>query len=821
MKYKILEIAEIVDGFFLGYKNDTGIGHLSIDSRHISFQDQTLFIALKGLRKNGHEFIEDLKIAGVRNFMISDEKYAINPENYNYVIVPDTLEAFQKLAAFHRSRFTYPVIGITGSNGKTIVKEWLAHILNEHYKLVRSPKSFNSQIGVPLSVWQMTEDHDLAIFEAGISQPGEMENLERIIAPTLGIFTYLGEAHDAGFESQIHKLNEKLILFRNCDVLIYCADQAEVDQLIRSKIKSRLRSWSFTGKADINFEQTHSFNNTVSLVASFPDVRFTVDIPFQDQASLTNICHVIVAARELEMQVSEIQEMVIRLSPVVMRLEIKEGINTCLLIDDTYNADFDSLNIALQFLQQQSQKSTHTVILSDLLQSGFSDAELYAKVALLLNKYAIHKIVTIGTGSGAIGPLLSPEIAYRHFSNTKSFLQHYHSSDFSNEAILIKGARVFQFEKIVRAMSRRSHRTVLEVNLSALIHNLNTYAAQLKPGVKIMAMVKASAYGAGSDEIAKLLQYHNVDYLCVAYTDEGIDLRKAGITLPIMVLNPDEYTLELAHKNQLEPEIYSTNILKALISQLPDGHESIGIHLKLDTGMNRLGFTEKNLDELIFLLSQHKEIVIKSIFTHLAASEDPAHDTFTYNQIEKFERMSSKISDGLHVKPLLHVLNSSGISRFKNHQMDMVRLGIGLYGFDANPAMSQKLKNIHTFKASISQIKEVKKDETVGYGRRGVMTRDSVIATISVGYADGFPRILGNGNYQVLINHQKAPTVGNVCMDMTMIDITDIEGVKEGDEVILFGEQLPATEFAKKMGTIPYEVFTGISPRVKRIYFQD
>ena len=579
-------------------------------------------------------------------------------------------------------------------------------------------------------------------------------------------------------------------------------------------------SWSFTEKATINFNQKIKDNN-ITLEANFPDTSFSFEIPFHDKASIMNLCHAIVMAKELEIPINQLKEKILKLSPVVMRLEIKEGINNCLLIDDTYNADFDSLNIALQFLQQQSQKSIHTLILSDLLQTGFPDKELYAKVANLLNRYPLQKVITIGDGSQAIGPILSAKTAYRHFKSTKSFLQHFHSSDFYSEAILVKGARSFQFEKIVHALSRQSHRTVLEVNLSSLLHNLNAYAALLKPGVKIMAMVKASAYGAGSDEIAKLLQYHKVDYLCVAYTDEGVDLRQSGITLPIMVLNPDESTIELAFNNNLEPEIYSLNLLRSLVSQMPQGLDKMGVHLKLDTGMNRLGFSEQNIDELLFLFSQNPQIIIKSIFTHLASSEDIAQDTFTRLQVERFERMATRITESLSIRPLLHILNSSGIGRFKEYQMDMVRLGIGLYGYDANPEMAKSLKNVHTFKATISQIKNVKKGETVGYGRRGLINQDSVIATISAGYADGFPRALGNGNYEILVHNQLAPTVGNVCMDMTMVDVTNIDGIKEGDEVILFGDQLPVTEFAKKNGTIPYEVFTGISPRVKRIYFQD
>ncbi|MBL7830590.1 MAG: bifunctional UDP-N-acetylmuramoyl-tripeptide:D-alanyl-D-alanine ligase/alanine racemase [Saprospiraceae bacterium] len=820
MKYNILEINDAVNGKFLGKQTSYFIENLSIDSRHIIFEEQTLFIAINGLRKNGHDFIEDLKFKGVQNFIISDVNYAKDTDTYNYILVSDTLVALQLLATYHRSKFKIPVIGITGSNGKTIVKEWLTQLLNKDFTIVRSPKSYNSQIGVPLSVWQMNEDHNLAIFEAGISTIGEMKNLKKIISPDIGIFTYLGDAHSAGFENLNEKLEEKLLLFEDSQSLIYCADQAVVDQMVKAKFKGKRISWSFEDNGVVNFKKI--INGTkVALTATFPNVRFEVEVPFQDTASVMNLCHVLVCAHEMGIPLEEIKDGIKNLTAVVMRLEIKEGINNCLLIDDTYNADFDSLNIALQFLQQQSQKPVHTLILSDLLQSGSSDAKLYAQVAHLLNKYKIQKLITIGENSAVLGKHIAESIAYRHFKSTKSFIQHFHSSDFNAEAILIKGARAFQFEKIVHALSRRSHRTVLEVNLSALLHNLNVYAAQLKPGVKIMAMVKASAYGAGSDEIAKLLQYHRVDYLCVAYTDEGVDLRKAGIILPIMVLNPDESTIELALNHKLEPEIYSLGILRSLVSQIPLGADSIGVHLKLDTGMNRLGFSEFDLEDLTDILKHNPQVIIKSIFTHLAASEDPNHDDYTFKQISKFEAMSSRIASVLHYKPLFHVLNSSGIGRFKDYQMNMVRLGIGLYGFDANELVVKLLRNVHTFKATISQIKNVSENETVGYGRKGVVVRNSKIATISVGYADGFSRQLGNGNYHVLINNKKAPTIGNVCMDMSMIDITDIQDVKEGDEVIIFGEQLPVTVMAKQLNTIPYEVFTGISPRVKRVYFQD
>lgn len=823
MLYKIRDIVSVMQGEFFGNHSEAEIEHISLDSRHINFKEFSLFFAICGLRNDGHQFIDQLQSQGVKNFVVSDEKYINHTELCNFILVNDTLVGLQQLVSHHRSLFNIPIVGITGSNGKTIVKEWLFQVLKDDFNIVRSPRSYNSQIGVPLSVWQINPENNLGIFEAGISQKGEMSLLERIIRPNIGIFTYLGDAHDAGFENKHEKLAEKLALFEHCQSLIYCADQTDVDQFIQENYKGKIISWSLNGKGIVNFEILKS-DLSIRIQANFPRECFEVVVPFTDQASLMNICHVIVAAYHFKIAPEKIISRISSLSSIVMRLEIKEGINNCMLIDDTYNADFDSLHIALQFLQQQSKNLKNTLILSDLLQSGILADTLYSKVAKMIVKYNIHKILTIGTESERLGKQvdkLDSNILYRHFKSSKSFLQHFHSSDFNQETILVKGARDFQLEDIVRSLSKRSHKTALYVDLSALIHNLNVYARLLQPNVKIMAMVKASAYGAGSDEVAKLLQYHNVDYLCVAYTDEGVELRKAGIHLPIMVLNSDESTLELACQYKLEPEIYSLGLLEALIKQMTVANGQLGVHIKLDTGMNRLGYRAPDLDELIEKLSKNPQLIVKSIFTHLAASEDRNEDSFTHSQVEKFQDMTNKITTMLGIEPLLHVLNTSGIGRFKQYQLNMVRLGIGLYGYDANKQVDNQLKTVHTFKATVSQVKTIAANETVGYGRRGKTDKAAVIATISAGYADGFQRALGNGNYSVLIKGKKAPTIGSICMDMSMIDVSNIEGVKEGDEVILFGEDLPVTEMSNCLNTIPYEIFTGISQRVKRIYMQE
>ena len=820
MHYSIFEISQIVSGKYVGNEPETRILNLSFDSRQIGFPENTLFIALEGTRKNGHEFIKELLKRGVTNFLISQPDYLEYGDRANFVLVPDTLVALQQIAAFHRSQFTYPVIGITGSNGKTIVKEWLYQLLYDKFNLVKSPRSFNSQLGVPLSVWQMDDEDTLAIFEAGISQKGEMEKLRQIINPDIGIFTYLGDAHNAGFKDLKEKLKEKLSLFKYTKTLIYCADQDIVADGVANHYKGETLGWSFMNKGNLAIDL--KLNGLESQIkGKYKKTKFVFKVPFTDYAALTNITHCIVTALFLGVTPEELTQLLDEITSINMRLQVKEGINDCMIVDDSYNADLDSLKIALQFLDQQGQKSLKTVIISDLLQSGIKAEQLYKKVGGLLTSFKIDKVISVGNESALLKDWLPDKTAYRHFKTTRSFVQHCDSSDFQHEAILVKGARPFAFESIVQVLSKRSHRTVLEVNLSGLVHNLNVYASLLSEGVKMMVMVKASAYGAGSDEVAKLLQYHKVDYLCVAYPDEGADLRKAGIKLPIMVLNPDEESISTMVSNNLEPEIYSLSILDAIIAYFPTGSNGIGIHIKLDTGMNRLGFTEETLDDLIERLEENPMIRVMSIFTHLSASENPIHDEFTHTQYKRFKKYSDRICSVLDYKPLLHVLNTSGISRFKEYQLDMVRPGIGLYGYDANPKVNTQLKNIHTLKALISQIRVVPANETIGYGRGGRLTKKTRIATISIGYADGFQRKLGNGNYSVLVQGKEAKTIGNVCMDMTMLDINHIPEAKEGDEVIIFGDQLPVTKMAQALGTIPYEIFTGIANRVKRVYFQE
>jgi len=794
---------------------------LSYDSRHITDPANTLFVALKGERLNGSQFVAEAYEKGVRLFLVQNpfQDYQDFLEA-SFLLVPDSLIALQAWAAAHRRDFSIPVIGVIGSNGKTIVKEWLAELLESKYQVVKSPRSYNSQLGVSLSCLLIDEEDTLGIFEAGISKIGEMNHLEQMIQPNIGIFTYLGTAHSSGFESQEQKLLEKLQLFKGCDKIIYCRDQELVHQWMTKLFGAKAIGFSTNSAGSYHFSLQIQKHKTLILFSQSGE-SFTIETTFRDEASLNNVCTCITLLCEMDALDTDTINALTNLKPIDMRLIVKEGLNECLIVDDSYNADETGLELALRFLEQQSQKMLHTVILSDLVESDKDKKALYQRIASSLDKHNISKVMTVGQESKLVGNYLNPKILYRHFPNTQEFLTHFQHSDFRKEAILVKGARKYEFELIVQALSKQTHRTILEVNLTALLDNFKTYASMLRPEVKIMAMVKASAYGAGSDEVAKLLQHHKVDYLCVAYPDEGLLLRNNGIHLPILVLNPDEQSFSLMVSHQLEAEVYSLEMLEKIIAFCQPGTESINIHLKLDTGMNRLGFKEEDLPSLIGQLGKMQGIIVKSMFSHLASSEDPLEDDYTKEQVRLFDLWSTQLEDALGYKVLKHVLNSSGISRFCQYQYDMVRLGIGLYGYDSYREMSMRLRPVHCFKARISQIKNLESGTTVGYGRRGIMKSDGRIATISVGYADGFLRGLGNGNYRVGIRNKLAPTIGNVCMDMAMVDVSDIPEASTGDEVILFGEYIPVTDMSEALGTIPYEVFTGISSRVKRVYYQE
>jgi alanine racemase len=827
MNYSASNISAIINGNIHGNgDSNTIIKALLIDSRKLSNAETSLFFAIKGERHDGHAYLYDLYEKGVRNFVISTLPQNSSAfANANLILVNDTLVAMQQLCAHHRQQYNIPIIGITGSNGKTIVKEWLFQLMREDKNIVRSPKSFNSQVGVPLSVWQLSEEHDLGIFEAGISKAKEMKLLEAIILPTIGLITNIGQAHDENFENQKHKVDEKLKLFIHSEILIYCKDYLLVhDEITNDKSfrETKTFTWSKKLRADLLIGRVTKSETDTEIQGVYKNDFIRITIPFIDEASIENAIHCWSMMLYLGYENKVIAERMKFLSPVAMRLELKEGINNCSIINDSYNSDLGSLAIALDFLNQQKQHPKKTLILSDILQSGQNDATLYKEVAELINKKGISRL--IGIGEGISGQANQFNVEKSFYKSTNEFLQQFNNSLIRDETILLKGARAFGFEAISKVIQQKAHETVLEINLNSIVHNLNYYRSKLKAETKVMAMVKAFSYGSGSFEIANILQFHRVDYLAVAYADEGIELRKAGITMPIMVMNPEEQSYDSMIQYNLEPEIYSFRVLGLFEETLKRSERTntqpIAIHLKLDTGMHRLGFDENEVNELIVRIKNNKNLVIKSIFSHLAASDEAEHDDFTWQQIKKLNTMSENIKSHFTHPILKHILNSAGISRFPDAQFEMVRLGIGLYGMGANAAEQLQLQNVSTLKTSISQIKNIPANETIGYSRKGVATRDMQIATVPIGYADGLSRKLSNGKGKMMVKGKAAPIVGNVCMDMCMIDITDIKA-NENDEVIVFGDANPITEVAKDIGTIAYEVLTNVSRRVKRVYYQE
>lgn len=831
-EYKIAEVVKAAGGKLLSKdKRETVINELLLDSRKLIHPAQTLFFALAGQKLDGHNYIEDLYKRGVRNFVVAKEPDIEKYAEANFVVVKDVLAALQKLAGYHRAKFAIPVIAITGSNGKTIVKEWLYQLLHEDFNIVRNPKSYNSQLGVPLSLWLMESENTLGIFEAGISEPDEMPKLQKIIQPTIGLFTNIGEAHSAGFLNIKHKTKEKLTLFAKSEVLIYCKDYPDINQSLGEINALRdepvnVMSWSMSAEADLQVTSVMQKENRSFIHSIYKGRELDFEIPFADKASVENAIHCACIMLYLKKDFEVIRERMKHLTGIKMRLEMKDAINNCSVINDTYNSDIGSLKIAIDFLKQQNQHPKKTVILSDILQSGRGEMDLYSEVAALLQENKINRLVGIGPSLLRQKKLFEKNEALQVelFDSTEEFLKNLTSASFSNEVILLKGARKFRFEVIGKFLERKAHETVLEINLNALTHNLKVYQALLKPETKIMAMVKAFSYGSGSFEIANTLQFNRVDYLAVAYADEGVELRKNGITLPIMVMNPEQRSFDVMFQYNLEPEIYSHNLLDRFSEMLAMLHKGDGhrykIHIELETGMNRLGFTKSEVPELIEKIKQSEYLQIASVFSHLAASEDPAYDDFTKEQIKNFDAMSTAICSQFDYPILRHILNSNGITRHTKAQFDMVRLGIGLYGIDSSQKVEGKLVNVSTLKTTISQIKHVKKGETVGYGRVGKVSKDKTIATVGIGYADGLSRKLSNKTGRMLVNGKLVPVIGNVCMDMTMLDITGVEA-QEGDEVIVFGNNPAVEEVALAAETIPYEILTGISARVKRVYFQE
>ena len=814
MTISLHNIIPILKANFQGIDENIYFNNISIDSRSLQNNESTLFFALVGPNNDAHIYIEDLISKGVKNFVVTHIPEALK-DKANFLIANNTLVALQKFASYYRNLFHFPVIGITGSNGKTIVKEWLNFLLSPDYNIIRSPKSYNSQVGVPLSVIGINENHNLGIFEAGISTKGEMENLEKIIQPSIGILTNIGTAHDEGFRDISEKIKEKLRLFTNVEVLILNKNKT-IEAFINKDIKTF--TWSTNDKSADVFFQKKTFEDYSILNITNEDNCFKIKIPFTDEASLENSMHCILTMLYLKYDLDTIEHRVSQLFPVEMRLKVKKGINNCTLIDDSYSADFQSLKIALDFIENQKQHLKKTLILSDIYQSGLENEDLYARVSQLIISNKINRVICIGDVISKYKNKFLNAISY---VSTEDFIVDFEDLDFVNETILIKGSRHFQFEKIVTLLEEKTHETILEINLNAISHNLNYYKSKLNPKTKIMVMVKAFGYGSGGFEIAKLLAHHKVDYLGVAFVDEGIELRQAGIELPIMVLNPEMTSFSSIIQYRLEPEIYSIRGLKAFI-KITEQKEltNYPIHIKINTGMNRLGFDNQIVPELISILQKNDSVQVKSILSHLAASDDLKHDLFTKKQISDFDVISSKISQELNINPIRHISNTSAISNYPQAQFDMVRLGIGLYGVSNNEQETKELENVGTLKSIISQIRTLNIGESVGYNRRFMVEKPTKIATIPIGYADGISRAWGNGIGYILINEQKATIIGSICMDMLMVDVTDINCF-EGNEVVIFGINPSVTTIAKAINTIPYEILTSISGRVKRVYYRE
>jgi alanine racemase len=822
MPYSLDQVQTILQAKWLQRRPsaELQLDYLLLDSRQLVFPERSLFLAMPGRVYNGHQFLGVLYQAGLRNMLVfQDLDPGLFPEA-SIVKVDNILLALQQLAAHHRQQFNYPVIGITGSNGKTMVKEWLFQVLYTDFSIVRSPRSYNSQIGVPLSVWNMGPNHDLAIFEAGVSRRGEMQNLAPIVHCDLGIFTFLGEAHAEGFASKEEKLREKIQLFAYANTVIYCCDDPLVESVMQEQKFQKL-SWSLENhpSASLKIKILERQAGSCLLETFYHGERILLPLPFSDQVSLVNAIHCWVTMLYFGLASASIRERMASLQALPMRLELQDGQNGCLLVNDTYNADLNSLQQALHFLAAHDQGMSRSLILSDLLQTGESDESLIQSISLLLKGQQIQSLIGVGKKMPALQKLLPKQVEQHYYPDTETLLRALPQFNWQRQAILIKGAREFGLEKIAQYLSRQAHPTVLEINLSALGHNLRTYRRLLQPGVGLMVMIKAAAYGAGSTEVARMLEYIGAEYCCVAYPDEGAELRQAGISAPIAVLNPEPASFNQLLRHRLEPTIYSLDQLRSLLAFLQG--RDLPIHLSLDTGMHRLGFDQHEIPALLQFLNENPGLKIASVFSHLAGSEDPVHDDFTAEQARRFVSMYEAIGGVLGYRPLRHLLNSNGISRFPQYQFDMVRLGIGLYGIDVSNTLPEPLQVMFSLKASISQVKEVAPGETIGYSRRALVTAPMRSATISIGYADGLPRLAGNGAYQVLIRGQLAPILGSVCMDMCMVDVSHIPAAQAGDQVEVFGPNLPVDHLARVAQTIPYEIFTGISQRVKRIYLQE
>lgn len=826
VRYTLSEIGAAC-GAVTVHSSDPGTVITSVltDSRSVTHTQGVLFIALTGERHDGHLYIRDLHAKGIRNFLISRnaDNWISTFSDSSFIVVNDSLDALQQLASSHRNKFKFPVIAITGSNGKTIVKEWLWQLLRDEYNIVRSPKSYNSQTGVPLSLLLMDDSHNLGIFEAGISRPGEMSRLNKMLHPDIVLFTNIGPAHDENFTSRSLKAKEKAVLAEGSSRVVFPKDDAALNEILSAHNNRFV--WSRKTNADLLITKISKERNETHIQAVFNNSFHNISIPFIDDASVENAIHCLSCLCVLGKTDDAILGKFAHLTPVAMRLELKAGVNNCSVINDSYNSDIGSLAVALDFLNQQQQHRKRTVILSDILQSGRDERELYAEVSALMKAKGVSRFIGIGDA------LLRQQsqfdnIESEFYNSTADFVQQFVPSRFHNETVLLKGARSFEFENISKLLQQKSHETVMEIDLSAMVHNLNYVRSRLNPGTKLMVMVKAFSYGSGTFEIANLLQFHRVNYLAVAYADEGLELRKSGITLPIMVMNPEEQSFDSMIAHGLEPEIYSFRILQLFETaarryrQSNPQTEPVSVHIKFDTGMRRLGFEEQDLNELVVRLNNSRDLRVASVFSHLAASDESEHDDFTRQQVRLFTGICDKMREHIRYPFMRHILNSSGILRFPDAQMEMVRLGIGLYGISGSEEEQKHFRNVSTLKTTISQLRHVDAGTTIGYSRRGKAEQSMTIATVPIGYADGFNRNLSRGKGKMYVNGRPAPVVGNVCMDMCMIDVTGIQ-CKEGDDVIVFDSIETISALAHDMGTIPYEVLTSVSPRVKRIYWQE
>ncbi len=821
MKYSSKEILEITGARLINKSlNINDISSVEYDTRKIFNGSKALFVAFLGNNTDGHKFIANAYEKGVRNFMISEENLNLDHYAYaNFFLVEDPYLSIQKIAGNHRKKQKAKVISITGSNGKTIVKEWLSQCLSRTKKVVKSPVSFNSQLGVALSLLLIEEDHDFAIIEAGISAPNQMENLEKIIKPQIGILTNIGDAHSVGFKNKKQKLSEKLKLFTESEKIIANIDDKIIIETLSQKfVGSTFSTWSSSNSSAkylvvINKHSDHALIE-VKNSENFPQYK----VPFNDDASLENIIHVILTLTELGIDTKEIQAGILSLDNLPMRLELKEGLHECLILDDSYSFDIESLKIGVKELYNNANGREKSIIISDLDDQNAS-IRAYQQIVKILSQVSLKKLIVIGTKLHEIIDKQNDVIAYERYESAADFLSKYDLSLFQNEIILVKGARRFTLDSISKRISARRNKTILEIDLFALSENIDYFRNNIPRSTGLMAVLKASAYGSGTQHLSAIINNKSIDILAVAIIEEAIEMRKAGVKKDILIFNPHPDSLDLVSEYDFEIELSNKSMANALISFVERNDSKIKIHLKLDTGMNRLGFKENDFS-FVSKIINHSKIITKAIFSHLAASDDLAHDDFSKSQLALFSRWYKELTVNSYTKPLRHVLNSSGALRFPNYQYDYVRVGLGLYGLDLMNQKNNHLTKVHSLKSYIVQIKDVNEGETVGYGNNFKLEKSARIAIIGIGYADGLMRLAGSKSYKMVVKGQKAPLIGNICMDLCMLDISELEGISEGDEVLIFGKNHPIEVLSEACETIPYEILTRVAPRVKRLYIQ-